>query len=123
MYQWRKYIAVALSGLTLLACRGDDVVEIPESVYQVRIESSGITLPRGGSAVIPFRITEGALPAGGSIELSLRNGAVPAEFRLDGEKVFGTFGAVGSGANHEYEWIAGTGILRALPSGTTIIFR
>jgi hypothetical protein len=84
MYQWRKYIAVALSGLTLLACRGDDVVEIPESVYQVRIESSGITLPRGGSAVIPFRITEGALPAGGSIELSLRNGAVPAEFRLDG---------------------------------------
>ena len=46
-----------------------------------------------------------------------------AEFRLDGEKVFGTFGAVGSGANHEYEWITGTGILRALPSGTTIIFR
>ena len=46
-----------------------------------------------------------------------------AEFRLDGEKVFGTFGAVGSGANHEYEWITGTGILRALPVGTTITFR
>jgi hypothetical protein len=29
----------------------------------------------------------------------------------------------GSGASHEYEWITGTGILRALQSSTTIIFR
>ena len=46
-----------------------------------------------------------------------------AEFHLDGVKLYGTFGATGSGANHEYEWITGTGILRALPVGTSIIFR
>jgi hypothetical protein len=46
-----------------------------------------------------------------------------AEIRVGGEKVFGTFGAVGSGAENERSWITGTGFIRALPSGTSIIFR
>ena len=46
-----------------------------------------------------------------------------AEIRVGGEKVFGTFGAVGSGAEHEVAWIVGTGLIRALPSGTVITFR
>ena len=46
-----------------------------------------------------------------------------AEIRVGGEKVFGKFGAVGSGAEHEVAWITGTGFIRALPSGTSIIFR
>ena len=46
-----------------------------------------------------------------------------AEIRVGGEKVFGKFGAVGSGAENERSWITGTGFIRALPSGTSIIFR
>ena len=46
-----------------------------------------------------------------------------AEIRVGGEKVFGTFGAVGSGAEHEVAWITGTGFIRALPKGTQITFR
>ena len=46
-----------------------------------------------------------------------------AEIRVGGEKSFGTFGAAGSGAEHEVAWITGTGFIRALPKGTQIIFR
>ena len=46
-----------------------------------------------------------------------------AEIHVDGEKSFGTFGAAGSGAEHEVAWITGTGFIRALPSGTVITFR
>ena len=46
-----------------------------------------------------------------------------AEIHVDGEKSFGTFGAAGSGAENERSWITGTGFIRALPSGTSIIFR
>ena len=42
---------------------------------------------------------------------------------MGGEKVFGKFGAVGSGAENERSWITGTGLIRALPSGTVITFR
>ena len=46
-----------------------------------------------------------------------------AEIHVGGEKVYGTFGAVGSGAGNEVAWITGTGFIRALPSGTVITFR
>jgi len=42
---------------------------------------------------------------------------------VDGVKSFGTFGAEGSGAEREVSWISGTGFVRALPSGTVMIFR
>ncbi len=35
-----------------------------------------------------------------------------AEFRVDGERLYGTFGAPGSGADHEYAWISGQGLMR-----------
>ena len=40
-----------------------------------------------------------------------------------GTKLYGTFGAPGSGADNQYSWISGTGLMRVLPKGTTIIFR
>ena len=46
-----------------------------------------------------------------------------AEIRVGGAKAFGTFGAVGSGAENAVAWITGTGFIRALPPGVTIIFR
>ena len=46
-----------------------------------------------------------------------------AEIRVGGEKVFGKFGAVGSGAENERSWITGPGFIRALPGGTVFIFR
>ena len=46
-----------------------------------------------------------------------------AEIRVGGEKALGTFGAVGSGAENERSWITGTGFIRALPQGITVIFR
>ena len=35
-----------------------------------------------------------------------------AEFRVDGERLYGTFGAPGSGADHEFAWISGRGLMR-----------
>ena len=46
-----------------------------------------------------------------------------AELHVGGEKLYGKFGAVGSGAEHEVAWITGTGFIRALPKGTQITFR
>ncbi|MBP5559076.1 MAG: CotH kinase family protein [Bacteroidales bacterium] len=84
MYLWRKYITAALACLLLLACRKDDLAEIPEPVYRIRLESSGVTLPGGGSAVIPFRIADGELPKDSGIRLLLRDGTEPSEFCLEG---------------------------------------
>ena len=84
MYPWRKYIAIAFAGLMLLACRKDDVVEIPEAIYRISLESSSVVLQRGGSAVIPFRLADGGIPPGANIALRQRDGTLPADFRLDG---------------------------------------
>ena len=46
-----------------------------------------------------------------------------AAFRLDGTKLYGTLGAPGSGADNQYSWISGTGLMRAMPKGLTVIFR
>jgi hypothetical protein len=46
-----------------------------------------------------------------------------AEIHVGGAKTFGTFGAAGSGAEHDVAWITGTGFIRALPKGTHILFR
>ena len=42
---------------------------------------------------------------------------------MGGVKLYGTFGASGSGADNEYAWISGTGLMRVLPQGTMVIFR
>ena len=41
--------------------------------------------------------------------------------RVDGVKRYGVFGAAGSGAANEAEWITGTGTVRALPRTGTVI--
>ncbi|MBQ6338268.1 MAG: hypothetical protein IJI36_03900, partial [Kiritimatiellae bacterium] len=61
--------------------------------------------------------------SGAALNLNYSGRIDCAEIRVGGEKVFGTFGAVGSGAENERSWITGTGFIRALPSGTSIIFR
>ena len=61
--------------------------------------------------------------SGASLVLDYTGRIDCAAFRVGGVKLYGTFGAPGSGADNEYAWISGTGFMRALPQGTTVIFR
>ena len=61
--------------------------------------------------------------SGASLVLDYAGRIDCAAFRVDGAKLYGTFGAPGSGAANEYAWISGTGLMRVLPQSTTIIFR
>ena len=61
--------------------------------------------------------------SGGALLLDYAGIIDCAAFRVDGEKLYGTFGAVGSGADNEYAWISGTGRMRVLRNGTSLIFR
>ena len=61
--------------------------------------------------------------SGATLDLSYSGMIDCAEIRVGGEKQYGTFGAVGSGAENAVAWITGTGFIRALPPGVTIIFR
>ena len=60
---------------------------------------------------------------GASLDLGYSGRIDCAEIHVDGVKRYGTFGAVGSGAENEVAWITGTGFIRALPTGTQITFR
>ena len=55
--------------------------------------------------------------SGATLNLNYAGTINCAEIRVDGERVFGTFGAV------ECDWITGTGFIRALQAGTSVIFR
>ena len=72
----------------------------------------------GESPKVEVDVTSGA-----SLVLDYAGHIDCAAFRLGGTKLYGTFGAPGSGADNEYAWISGTGLMRVLPKGTTIIFR
>ena len=61
--------------------------------------------------------------SGASLALDYTGRIDCAAFRVGGVKLYGTFGAPGSGADNEYAWISGTGLMRALPKGVTIIIR
>ena len=61
--------------------------------------------------------------SGATLKLDYSGTIDCAELHVGGEKTYGTFGAVGSGAEHECSWITGTGFIRALPTGTVLIFR
>ena len=50
--------------------------------------------------------------SGASLALDYDGRIDCAEFRVDGERLYGTFGAPGSGADHEYAWISGQGLMR-----------
>ena len=72
----------------------------------------------GESPKVEVDVTSGA-----SLVLDYTGCIDCAAFRVGGVKLYGTFGAPGSGADNEYAWISGTGLMRVLPKGTTIIFR
>ena len=61
--------------------------------------------------------------SGATLNLNYSGTIDCAELHVGGEKLYGKFGAVGSGAEHEVAWITGTGFIRALPKGTHILFR
>ncbi len=61
--------------------------------------------------------------SGAALKLDYSGHIDCAEIHVGGAKTFGTFGAAGSGAEHEVAWITGTGFIRALPKGTHILFR
>jgi autotransporter-associated beta strand protein len=64
--------------------------------------------PPGEDPKLKVDVTSGA-----SLVLDYDGHIDCAAFRVDGARLYGTFGAPGSGADHEYAWISGTGLMCA----------
>lgn len=82
MFTGRRLILPLVLCLLLVACRKDDIVEVPEARGRVFLEASSVSLERGGTAGIVFRCD--VYSPGSNVSLRLHDGGAPKDFSLAG---------------------------------------